>query len=69
MWLHGSGTGGSESTEVPTSLSGLDQEHLPVEIVWMIGTGKPAHLDRLERLLLFPEWEHRLHAKGDHQAG
>ena len=63
MLLHDGGTGGSESTEVPTSLSGLDQEHHPLESVWMIGTGDSAHLDRLQRFLLFPEWEHRLRAR------
>ncbi|MGW6523972.1 hypothetical protein [Streptomyces sp. NPDC054962] len=55
--LHCGDTGGSESTGLPTSLLGLDQEHLPKEIVRMIGTGESAHLDRLDRFLLFPEWE------------
>jgi len=50
-------TGGSEPTNLPTSLLGLDQEHLLKEIVRMIGTGESAHLDRLDRFLLFPERE------------
>ncbi|MFJ2967626.1 hypothetical protein ACIPIC_35755 [Streptomyces collinus] len=58
MLLREGGTGGSESTDLPTSLLGLDQEHLPKEIVRMIGTGESAHLNRLDRFLLFPEWEH-----------
>ncbi|MFJ9250555.1 hypothetical protein [Streptomyces sp. NPDC101776] len=55
--LRDSDTGDSEPTDPPTSLLGLDQEHLPKEIVRMIGTRESAHLDRLDRFLLFPEWE------------
>ncbi|MGW3915015.1 hypothetical protein ACWEBX_26320 [Streptomyces sp. NPDC005070] len=50
-------TGGSEPTDLPSSLLGLDQERLPKEIVRMVGTGESAHLNRLDRFLLFPEWE------------
>ncbi|MFB6835788.1 hypothetical protein [Streptomyces sp. NPDC056361] len=55
--LRDAATEADEPTPLPPSLLGLDQEHLPKEIVRMIETGDSAHLDRVDRFLLFPEWE------------